>query len=72
MPSMKSRSKIAEHVRAYRQRQEAAGYKDVMLNLPVETIAFLDEVKKRNGLRNRSQAFVQLIEQKRQATQKNS
>ncbi|MBS3025409.1 hypothetical protein ICJ77_16785 [Acidiphilium multivorum] len=67
---MKARSKIAEHVRAYRQRQEAAGYREIMLNLPVDTIAFLDEVKERRGLRNRSQAFVQLIEQGRQAAQK--
>ena len=61
---MKTRAKIAEHVRAYRQRQVAAGNKEVTLHLPCEAVAFLDEIKERQGLRNRSQALVQLIEQK--------
>jgi metal-responsive CopG/Arc/MetJ family transcriptional regulator len=61
---MKTREKIAEHVRAYRQRQSAAGNREVTLNLPREAVDFLDEIKERRGLRNRSQALVQLIEQK--------
>ena len=61
---MKSRAKIAEHVRAYRQRQVAAGNREVTLNLPLDAVAFLDEIKERQGLRNRSQALLQLIEQK--------
>ena len=61
---MKTRAKIAEHVRAYRQRQVAAGNREVTLTLPCEAVAILDELKDRHGLRNRSQAFLQLIEQK--------
>jgi hypothetical protein len=61
---MKTRAKIAEHVRAYRQRQVDAGNREVTLTLPREAVDFLDELKERQGLRNRSQAFLQLIEQK--------
>ena len=61
---MKTRAKIAEHVRAYRQRQVAAGNREVTLTLPHEAVAVLDELKERHGLRNRSQAFLQLIGQK--------
>jgi len=66
---MKTRTRIAEHVRAYRQRQVAAGNREVTLTLPREAVAFLDELKERQGLRNRSQAFLQLIEQKGAAAQ---
>jgi metal-responsive CopG/Arc/MetJ family transcriptional regulator len=61
---MRTRAKIAEHVRAYRQRQVAAGNREVTLTLPCEAVAVLDELKERHGLRNRSQALLQLIEQK--------
>jgi hypothetical protein len=61
---MRTRAKIAEHVRAYRQRQLAAGNREVTLTLPREAVAFLDDLKQRQGLRNRSEAFLQLIEQK--------
>jgi hypothetical protein len=63
---MKTRAKIAEHVRAYRRRQVAAGNRDVTLTLPRDAVAFLDELKERQGLRNRSQAFLQLIQQRGQ------
>ena len=66
---MKTRAKIAEHVRAYRQRQVAAGNREVTLNLPREAVEFLDEIRDRQGLRNRSQALLQLIEQKGAAAQ---
>ena len=66
---MKTRAKIAEHVRAYRQRQVAAGNREVTLNLPREAVDLLDELKDRHGLRNRSQALLQLIEQKGAAAQ---
>ena len=69
---MKTRAKIAEHVRAYRQRQLAAGNREVTLTLPREAVAILDEIKKRQGLRNRSQALLQLIEQGKTATQQTS
>jgi hypothetical protein len=67
--SMRTRAQIAEHVRAYRQRQVAAGNREVTVNLPREAVEFLDEIKNRQGLRNRSQALLQLIEQGRAATQ---
>jgi hypothetical protein len=67
--SMKSRAKIAEHVRAYRLRQMAAGNREVTLNLPRDAVEFLDAIKERQGLPNRSQALLQLIEQGRAAAQ---
>jgi hypothetical protein len=57
------------HTRAFRQRLRAAGSEEVLFQLPRETVAFLDEIKKRQGLRNRSQALLQLIEQGKRATQ---
>ena len=39
----------------------------MLFQLPRETVAILDELKERHGLRNRSQALLQLIEQ-REAT----
>ena len=50
---------------AYRQRLRAAGEEEVLVKLPRQTIALLDELKERQGLRNRSQALLQLIEQGR-------
>ncbi len=66
---MRTRAQIAEHVRAYRQRQMAAGNREVTLTLPREAVAMLDAIKERQGLRNRSQALLQLIEQKGAAAQ---
>jgi hypothetical protein len=57
-------TRSAVNNRAYRQRLRAAGGEEVLLQLPRETIAMLDAIKERHGLRNRSQAFLQLIEQK--------
>ena len=53
----------------YRQRLRAAGSEEVLFQLPRETVAMLDEIKQRQGLRNRSQALLQLIEQKGAAAQ---
>lgn len=68
MPS-KSRTRIAEHVQAYRRRLVAAGDQEVLLKLPQQTVAMLDAIKERQGLRNRSQALLQLIEQGRAPAQ---
>jgi metal-responsive CopG/Arc/MetJ family transcriptional regulator len=57
-------TRSATNNRAYRQRLRAAGSEEVLLQLPRETVAMLDAIKQRQGLRNRSQAFLQLIEQK--------
>jgi hypothetical protein len=59
----------AKDMRAYRRRLATQGQRQIIAALPSETVAFLDEFKQRFGLRNRSQALLQLIEQGRQATQ---
>lgn len=64
MPNI-SREAVAAKVRAYRQRQAAAGNKELTLLLPREAVAYLDDLKERQGLRNRGQALLQLIEQGR-------
>ena len=66
---MPKSSRSTEHARAYRQRLRAAGSEEVLLRLPRATVAMLDAIKQRQGLRNRSQAFLQLIEQKGAAAQ---
>lgn len=53
----------------YRQRLRDAGAQEVLFQLPDETVALIDEIKKRQGLRSRSQALLQLIEQGREPTQ---
>jgi hypothetical protein len=54
----------AEKARVYRRRLRAGGGEEVLFQLPRETVAMLDAIKERQGLRNRSQALLQLIEQK--------
>jgi hypothetical protein len=48
----------------YRQRLRAAGSEEILLQLPRSTVAMLDTIKERRGLRSRSQALLQLIEEK--------
>lgn len=55
--------------RAYRQRIAANGNHQLIVALPRETVAFLDDLQKRQGLRNRSEAVLQLIERGREVTQ---
>jgi Ribbon-helix-helix protein, copG family len=55
--------------RAYRRRLAANGNHQLIVALPRETVALLDEIKERQGLRNRSQAVLQLIERGREITQ---
>jgi|SwirhirootsSR3_FD_contig_41_14509277_length_317_multi_5_in_0_out_0_1 hypothetical protein len=52
--------------RAYRQRLAANGLHQFIAALPRETVAYVDEFQQRQGLRSRSQALLQLIEQGRQ------
>jgi hypothetical protein len=56
---------IIDKHRAYRRRLVAAGNHQLVVALPRETVALLDELKERRGLRNRSQVLMQLIEQGR-------
>jgi hypothetical protein len=55
--------------RAYRRRIVAKGRLQFIADLPRETIALLDEIKERQGLRNRGQVLEQLIEKGRAAAQ---
>ncbi|MBV8890516.1 MAG: ribbon-helix-helix protein, CopG family [Acidobacteria bacterium] len=57
------------HQRAYRRRLAAAGEQEVLFRLSNETVAFIDEIKERQGLRNRGQVLEQLIEKRRAAAQ---
>jgi hypothetical protein len=61
--------RAANNNRAYRERLRAAGSEGVLLHLPRATVAMLDSIKERQGLRSRSQALLQLIEQGRAAAQ---
>lgn len=56
--------------RAYRRRLVAKGNHQLIVALPRETVALIDEIKERQRLRNRSQALLQLINQGREATSK--
>jgi hypothetical protein len=59
----------AQKARIYRERLRASGGEEVLFKLPHRTVAMLDELKERHGLRNRSQALLQLIEEKGAAAQ---
>jgi len=63
------RPSSTERTQAYRQRLRAAGDEEVLLKLPRQTIALLDDLKECHGLRNRSQALLQLIEHGRATAQ---
>jgi hypothetical protein len=54
--------------RAYRRRLAEQGQRQLVVALPTETVALIDELKQRRGLRSRSQALQQLVEQGRKAT----
>ena len=69
MPSPTIEKAICPRQRAYRRRIVAAGEQEVLFRLSNETVAFIDQLKKRYGLRNRGQVLVQLIEIGRQAAQ---
>jgi hypothetical protein len=60
---------LSERYRAYRRRLVAKGRRQLIVDLPRETVAFIDELKERHGLRNRSQVLMQLIETGRAVTQ---
>lgn len=62
-------SPAGEKDRAYRRRLAAKGRHQMVVALPTETVALLDEIKERQGLVSRSQALLQLIERGRELTQ---
>jgi hypothetical protein len=64
--------------RAYRRRIVAAGEQEVLFRLSNETVALIDQLKKRHGLRNRGQVIeyensarelLKLFEQRREVAQ---
>ena len=60
---------VTEKQRAYRRRLVERGRLQFIADLPRETLALLDEIKERQGLRNRSLVLEQLIEKGRTAAQ---
>jgi hypothetical protein len=60
---------VTDKDRAYRRRLAAQGQHQLVVALPRETVALIDELKERHGLRNRSQVLMQLIEQGREVAQ---
>ena len=60
---------ICPRQRAYRRRLAAAGEQEVLFRLSNDTVALIDELKERQGLRNRGQVLEQLFEKGRAATQ---
>jgi hypothetical protein len=67
MPKGYSSTVYARH---YRERLRASGEREVLFQLPDEMVAFIDDIKERQGLRSRSQALLQLIERGREVVQK--
>jgi transposase len=60
---------VTDRYRAYRRRLAAKGNHQLVVALPREIVALLDELKERHGLPSRSQALLQLIENGREAAQ---
>jgi hypothetical protein len=65
----KTENDVSDRYRAYRRRKLAKGRLQFIADLPRETVAFLDELKERQGLRSRGQVLEQLIERGRTAAQ---
>jgi hypothetical protein len=53
---------ICPRQQAYRRRLAEAGEAEVLFRLSHKTVAVIDEIKQRQGLRNRGQVLEQLIE----------
>lgn len=53
------------HMPAYRRRLAEAGIQEVLFQLPEETVALIDNVKRSRSYRSRSQALTEIIEQRR-------
>jgi hypothetical protein len=60
---------VIDKDRAYRRRLAAQGHHQLVVALPRTTVALIDELKERHGLRNRSQVLMQLLEQGREPSQ---
>jgi hypothetical protein len=53
----------------YRRRLRQAGGREVLFQLPDETLRLIDDLKERQGLRSRSLALLQLNERGTEAAQ---
>lgn len=53
----------------FRRRRHARGIKDVLVYLPRETLAIIADFQARNGLRSRSDAIAQLINERSQSAE---
>jgi hypothetical protein len=60
---------LSDRYRAYRRRKLAKGRLQFIADLRREDLAFIDQLKERQGLRNRGQVLEQLIEIGRSVTQ---
>ncbi|WP_039889272.1 hypothetical protein [Acidiphilium sp. PM] len=56
----------------HRQRIRDSGAREVLFQLPDETLALIDDIKKRQRLPSRSLALLQLIERGKEAIQKSA
>lgn len=68
-PFMPMPANTGDKDRAYRRRLAARGRRQLIVDLPEELIAAIDELKQRQSLRSRSQVLVKLIERGREAIQ---
>jgi hypothetical protein len=71
MPKPRPLSSVEKN-QARRQRIRAAGIEQVLFELPTETRELIDGLKESQGLANRSQALLQLIELGRMAIQQST
>jgi hypothetical protein len=53
----------------YRKRIVAEGRRQLLVDLPEETIHVIDELKRQRGMKSRSQALFTLVEYGRKAAQ---
>ena len=60
---------VSQKQRAWRRRIVARGRLQFIADLPREDVAFLDELKERQGLRHRGQVLEQILRQRREITQ---
>jgi hypothetical protein len=64
-----TKNAVCPRQQAYRRRLAAAGEQEVLFRLSNATLALIDELKERHGLRNRGQVLEQLFVQRREVTQ---
>ena len=60
---------VSQKQRAWRRRIVERGRLQFIADLPREDVAFLDELKERQGLRNRGQVLEQILRQRREIAQ---